>query len=130
MKNKVSYVIMSLLFFNLLFIFYYYFKIVNFLYINFISVNAFVNIFVTNLFIIILDVIYIILYKIVKLEKLSYWVTTFLGVIIGGMVSFLVLGIKGHEAIDYLGIISFFTINTVFISYSLYFEKEKEFVFK
>lgn len=130
MKEKVSYVVMSLLFFNLLFIFYYYFKIVNFLYIDFVGINTLVNIVLSNLFIIVFDVLYIILYKTIKLEKLSYLFTVFLGIFLGGMVSLLVLGFNSHDAIDYLGIISFFTINTLFISYSLCFEKEKELVFK
>jgi len=121
---------MSLIFFNLLFIVYYYFKIVNFLYIDFVGINTLVNILFSNLFIIVFDVLYIILYKVINLDKLSYLLTSFLGVIIGVLYSFLLLGFNGYEAIDYLGIISFFTINTLFISYSLYFEKEKEFVFK
>lgn len=130
MKNKLSYIVMSLLFFNLLFIFFYYFKIVNFLYIDFVNINKLVNVLLTNVFVIAFDVFYMILYRVIKLERLSYLFTTLLGVIIGGLVSVLILGINNHEVIDYLGIISFFTIDTLFFSYSLYFEKDKEFVFK
>lgn len=130
MKNKISYVVASLIFFNLLFIFYYYFKIVNFLYIDFVRINTLVNILITNLFIITFNVLYIILYKVIKLDRLSYLFTILLGGIIGGLFSVLILGVNNYEAIDYLGVISFFTINTLFISYSLYFEKEKELVFK
>ena len=130
MKNKISYIIMSLIFFNLLFVFYFYFKIVNFLYIDFVGVNTFVNVLVSNLVIVVLDALYIVLYRLIKLEKLSYFWTSFIGVITGFLFSFLLLRFKEYEVIDYLGIVSFFTINTLFISYSLYFEKEKELVFK
>jgi len=129
-KRVISYLVMSLLFFNVLFIFYYYFKIVNFLYIDFLNFNNFVNIILTNLIILTFDIIYIIMYRISKLDKLSYFFVVLLGMIIGIIASFIVLKDKNYEVIDYLGVISYFIINTVFLSYSLYFDNVKEVVFK
>jgi hypothetical protein len=53
----------------------------------------------------------------------------FIGAVSGALISFLFLGCNKYEFGDYLSIISYFIINTIFISYSLYFEKEKISVF-
>ena len=130
MKNKLSYIVMSLALFNLFFIFCYYFKIVNFLYINFADFNVVFNVIFTNLFVAVFDAFYIILFNKIKLYKLSYLFICFLGAFIGLVMSVIVLRFSdNYEIIDHLGIISFFAINTVFISYSLYFEKVKKTVF-
>ncbi len=128
MKKIISYYIMSLLFFNILFIFFYYFKIVNYLYIDFINLNKFLNIIVTNLFIIVIDSLIIIIYKLFFYNKFSFLLTICLGSLIGTVISIFLLN-KDYELNDYLGILSFFIINTLFIIYSLYFEKHKEKVF-
>ena len=126
--NKVSYIIMSVLFFNLFFVFNYYFKIVNFLYIDFMFDNLMVKIIFVNFLVIFFDVIFITLYNFLKLYKLSYFLIILVGLLIGVLVSVLILK-RGYELCDYLSIISFSIINVLFLSYSLYFEKEKQKVF-
>lgn len=130
MVNKISYLVMSLVFFNVLFVFYYYFKIVNFLYIDFLNFNKLVNILFTNLLILTINIVYMGIFYCLKFRKFSYVFSVVIGFIIGVIISVFVLSNKGYEVVDYLGIISYFVINFVFISYSLYFEKEKELVFK
>lgn len=128
MKNKISYIIMSVLFFNIIFIFYYYFKIVNFLYIDFVRGNIIAKTLITNIIIIVFNILYIFVYEYLKLYKLSYFMISILGLLIGIGASFIILN-KEYEFSDYLAVISYFIINTVFVSYSLYFEKNKENVF-
>lgn len=125
MKRNVSYLVMSLLFFNVLFIFYYYFKIVNFSYADLFGFSKLLNGILVNLYVLVLDIISILFYKICKIWKLSYFKTVILGFIIGNIASFILLGFNKYEFKDYLSIISYFMINTIFIFYSLYFEEEK-----
>jgi len=130
MINKLSYLVMSLLFFNVLFIFFYYFKIVNFLYIDFIGNNTFFNILFTNLFILAVDVVYMFGYNIFIKKRFSYFLVVFIGALIGVFVSVFVLGLSKYELNDYLSIISYFIINVIFISYSLSFDQIKARVFE
>lgn len=126
--NKVSYVIMSILFFNVFFVFNYYFKIVNFLYLDFVFENRVLQFLFVNFFVVIFDVIFIILYNFFKLYKFSYFIIILVGFLIGALFSFFILK-KGYELCDYLAIISYGVINVLFLSYSLYFEKERKKVF-
>lgn len=130
MKKIISYLIMSLLFFNVLFVFYYYFKIVNFLYVDLFDVNRFMNIFTINLIVLIFDIVYILLYKLLKLEQLSYFTVIMIGFFLGLVSSYLLLKNDNYEVSDYLAVISFMIINILFLSYSLYFEKNKSNVFE
>lgn len=129
MMNKLSYVIMSVLFFNVLFTFYYYFKIISFLYIDLFSFSRLLNVILVNLFIVVLDVVLILLYNYFYLQKMSYLRMVFFGLFVGGAISLILL--KGNYKFDdYLSIISYFIINAIFIYYSLYFDDEKKRVFE
>lgn len=130
MKNKLSYIIMSVFIFNVLFTFYYYFKIVSFFYIDLFFYSRLINFFLINAFICFIDATYIILYHFVNLEEFSYFNFVLIGMFLGVCFSFITLGINGYDVSDYLSIISFFIINTIFLSYSLSFEKEKKRVFE
>ena len=113
---------MSLLVFNILFTFYYYFRIVDFLYINLFKYNALINVILVNISLLLIDITYIFIYKLLKFDRFSYLKIVFIGVVLGCLFSVLDLGIKENEFRSYLAIVSFFTINTIFISYSLSFE--------
>jgi len=131
MKKNLSYLVMSLLFFNFLFIFYYYFKIVSFWYIGLFDVYIVLGAIFINFLVLIFDILYILIYEIFKFYRLSYFKVCIVGLVIGVIMSLLLLGISDkYEFGDYLGIVSYFLINTIFISYSLYFEKEKIKVFE
>ena len=129
MKNKLYYIVMSLLVFNILFTFYYYFRIVDFLYINLFKYSALINVILVNISLLLIDITYIFIYKLLKFDRFSYLKIVFIGVVLGCLFSVLYLGIKENEFRSYLAIVSFFTINTIFISYSLSFEEEKKRVF-
>lgn len=130
MKNIFSYLFMSLLFFNIIFIFYYYFKIISFLYVDLFHCNVLTNIILVNLIVLVIDVFYILIYKCLNLYKLSYFSILFLGGGLGALFSFLFNFWGNYLIEDYLSIISYFIINTIFISYSLSFEKENMIVFE
>lgn len=130
MKKILSYIIMSMLFFNVLFIFYYYFKISSFLYVDLFNFNIITNTVLINLILAIINLLYIFIYKIFNLYKLSYFEVVMFGLVIGIIGSLLLLGIENYEIGDYLSIISYFIINILFISYSLNFEKTKIVVFE
>ena len=128
MKNKVSYVVMSVLFFNLFFVFNYYFKIIDFLYIDFLFENRLIQIIFVNSVLVFMDAIFIALYDKLKIYKLSYFLVVILGFFIGLCISLIIFEAK-YNLSNYLAVISYFIINTLFISYSLYFEKYKNHVF-
>ena len=128
MKEKISYIVMSVLFYNFMFIFLYYFKIVSYLYVDVFNLNKYLVITINNLFLILIDILFIYLYKTLKLYKLSYFFICIIGAFIGAIISVLVLKFN-KEFSDYLAIVSYSIINTIFLAYSLYFEKNKEKVF-
>lgn len=130
MKNKISYLLMSVIFFNILFIFYYYFKIVNFFYINLFKFSVILNVLFINFWVLLIDVFILIFYYLFKRFKLSYFKMICIGLFIGGLMSFVLLGVNKYEFNDYIAVISYFVINTVFIFYSLQFEVEKIKVFE
>lgn len=129
MKKIVSYLIMSLFLFNLLFIFYYYFRIISFWYLGVFNLNLLSNLLIVNIFVLVFDGIYILMYKIFNLYKLSYYKIVFFGLIIGFILSVLILRVKISQFSDYLAIISYFIINIIFISSSLSFDEESKEVF-
>ena len=130
MKKKISYLVMSLLFFNVLFIFYYYFKMVNFFYINLFDYNLVVNIMIVNFIVTLADVLIMLFYESLGFNKYPYFLFVIIGCFIGTIISFVFLGLGSYEFSDYLSIVSFFTIDIVFIGYSLKFDEEKEKVFQ
>lgn len=126
MKKKISYLFMSLVFFNFLFLFYYYFKIVDFLYIELFNYNALINILIVNFIILIIDVFLILFYEFIYL---SYFKMVLLGIVIGVIVCCFFSLTGEYNISDYLATISYFIINIIFICYSLLFDKEKKVVF-
>ena len=120
---------MSLLFFNVLFIFYYYFKIVDFLYIDLFDFNYLINSFIMNFIVIVVDIFVMFLWTCFKMKRSSYFCYVLLGLVIGVIMSFILLGISSHKLYDYLAFCSYFLINTIFICYSLTFDKNKVKVF-
>ena len=130
MKTKISYLIMSVLFFNVWFIFYYYFKIVSFLYIDLLNVSRIMNIIIVNLFVILFDILVIFLYKLFKNKNLTYFKVIILGTFLGCFISYITLEKRECEASDYLSIICYYLINTIFIYYSLQFNDNKIKVFQ
>ena len=131
MKKILSYLIMSLLFFNILFLFYYYFKIVTFLYIDLFDFYILVNTLLINVIVTLSNIFFVLVYKWLNFYKLSYFKVVILGLFIGGLMSLIFLRAnKSYEIGDYLAVISYFVINTVFISYSLSFDKDRNIVFE
>ena len=124
MAKKISYVVMSVIYFNLFFLFSYYFKIVDFMSNNF---NV-LNIIVANLLVVIFDAFYILFFNVLKVYKLSYLWCVISSVFIGFIISFIIFK-TNYNFNNYLSVISFFTINFIFLNYSLRFEKEKNNVF-
>lgn len=128
MKEKISYIVMSVLFYNIMFIFLYYFKIVSYLYVDVFNLNKYLLIIINNLFVVFYDILFICVYEVLKLYKLSYFFISLLGVLIGSIFSVILFGFN-RDISDYLAIISYSVINTIFLAYSLYFEKYKIKVF-
>ena len=130
MKKTLSYLMMSLVFFNILFLFYYYFRIVTFLYIDLFSFNKILNCIFINFIVLLIDIMLLTFYKPFKLYKLSYFKMVLLGIFIGVLMSLIILRWNNYEFGDYLSLVSYFLINTLFIIYSLNFEREKLIVFE
>lgn len=128
MIRKISYVIVSVLYFNLFFMFCYYFKIVEFFSDKFLLENRLFDVLVINLFLVAFDVLYILFFSVIKTQKLSYFWYVGSGVFLGVIISFILFK-TNNKFSDYLSMVSFFTVNSIFLSYSLMFEKEKNNVF-
>jgi len=128
MIRKISYVIVSVLYFNLFFMFCYYFKIVEFFSDKFLLENRLFDVLVINLFLVAFDVLYILFFSVIKTQKLSYFWYVGSGVFLGVIISFILFK-TNNKFSDYLSMVSFFTVNNIFLSYSLMFEKEKNNVF-
>lgn len=128
MKEKISYIVMSVLFYNIMFIFLYYFKIVSYLYVDVFNLNKYLLIIINNLFVVFYDILFICMYEVLKLYKLSYFFISLLGALIGSIFGVILFGFN-RDFSDYLAIISYSVINTIFLAYSLYFEKYKIKVF-
>lgn len=126
--NKISYIIMSLLFFNVMFLFFYYFKICDFFYLDLFNIGYLKELLLSNAFVIFFDIIFMYFYDLFRMDKLSYFMIVILGVLLGGSVALLVLKLN-YKTSDYLAIVSYFVINVVFLAYSLYFEKNKVNIF-
>ena len=118
---------MSLVFFNVLFLFYFYFKIVDFLYIELFDYGFLINIILVNAVVLVIDFFLILLYK---FFYSSYFKMFLLGGVIGGIICYLLSLTGSYSFGDYLSIISYFIINTIFVCYSLWFDIEKKEVFE
>ena len=92
------------------------------------DLNILLSILLINSFVILFNLFYIIVYKFLNFYKMSYFFIVFLGIFLGMAFSFLLRGDK-YEINDYLAVISYFVVDIIFVSYSLYFEKEGKKVF-
>ena len=120
---------MSMLFFNIMFIFFYYFKIVSFMYTDLWGLSSLGGVILVNFLVLFFDLVYIYAYSLLGLYHLSYLKIFLLGLIMGTTLSILFLGWGKYVFGDHLAIISYVIINTIFISYSLYFDENKIKVF-
>ena len=123
--KKVSYVLLVLVFFNLSINLLYYLQVVNY---NAIKIfDNYFDVLFTNILLIILIVIYMFIYLRFMMERFNYFKSVILGAIIGIGICFLYRGLAFEE---YLFIVLSSALITTFISYSLYFERIKDEVFK
>ena len=123
--KKVSYVLLVLVFFNLSINLLYYLQVVNY---NAIKIfDNYLDVLFTNILLIILIVIYMFIYLRFMMERFNYFKSVILGAIIGIGICFLYRGLAFEE---YLFIVLSSALITTFISYSLYFERIKDEVFK
>ena len=123
--KKVSYVLLVLVFFNLSINLLYYLQVVNY---NAIKIfDNYFDVLFTNILLIILIVIYMFIYLRFMIERFNYFKSVILGVIIGIVICVLYRGLAFEE---YLFIVLSSALITTFISYSLYFERIKDEVFK
>ena len=123
--KKVSYVLLVLVFFNLSINLLYYLQVVNY---NAIKIfDNYFDVLFTNILLIILIVIYMFIYLRFMMERFNYFKSVILGAIIGIGICFLYRGLAFEE---YLFIVLSSALITTFISYSLYFGRIKDEVFK
>ena len=123
--KKVSYVLLVLVFFNLSINLLYYLQVVNY---NAIKIfDNYLDVLFTNVLLIMLIVIYMFIYLRFMIERFNYFKSVILGVIIGIVICVLYRGLAFEE---YLFIVLSSALITTFISYSLYFERIKDEVFK
>lgn len=129
MKNILSYILMSLLLFNIMFFLCFYFKITSFFYLEVLNLSNSINFIIINCFVIIIDLVCIFFEKFIGYRKNYYFWYLIIGVAFGSFSCLVLLGKNSLMVSDYVSIISYFVINTIFIMYSLSFEKEKRKVF-
>lgn len=96
---------------------------------DFFNFNKLVNLLLTNLLIFMFDIIFIVSYELFKFRKFSYFFMVLIGCFVGIVVSVFLLD-DGYGFVEYLGVISYFIIDVVFLSYSLYFDEIKNSVFE
>ena len=76
-----------------------------------------------------MDIVLIFIYSLFSKYKFSYFNIVLIGLLIGILVSFISLRLNNYGLNNYFAIVSYFVINTIFISYSLSFKEEKKIVF-
>jgi hypothetical protein len=120
MKTYISYIIMSLIIFNIIFNVYYFFKIINLSYTNVFEFSIYINIVIVNLMIILIDILFILINFFVKF---NYYRMIGLGIFIGFLIIMFCKYNFNYLLSDYLFILSFTTIDSIFISYSYSYRK-------
>lgn len=124
MKNFL-YIFLVIVFFNISIFSFYYLGTIN--HYSFNIFNNYIDILITNLFIVILLVIYSFIYLKCLINKFNYFITMLVGLLIGIIISVCITNLIFEE---YLYICLFSSFSLTFISYSIYFERIKDKVFK
>lgn len=89
-----------------------------------------INFIVINCFVVVIDLLCIFFEKFISRRKKYYFWYLIIGLALGSFSCLVLLGKNSLMVSDYAAIISYFVINTIFIMYSLSFEKEKRKVFE
>lgn len=117
--KKIIYILLVIVFFNCCFLSLYYLKIFNVLGLD--------KLLMLNISVFIISVIYSFVHSLFFIHKFNYYLNILVGLLIGSIYT---LFIKNMILEEYLFLITYMSFLTTFISYSIYFEKKKDSVFK
>lgn len=126
MKRYCSYVIVTLMLFNIMIAFYHYFKLIDYWYLF--DMKETLNILYSNCLILFINVLYLFCFRLVLKMNIPYFVINTFNLIIGICLSVVILGFYKQFS-DYLSLVSYFTISFLLLSSSLSFDLNKEKVF-
>lgn len=123
--KKFIYILMVIVFFNISIFCFYFLGIVK--HYSFNIFNGYLDILITNLILIIILFLYSNIYNKFLITKFNYLKIMIIGLVIGGIIC---LSIPNLIFEEYLYISLFTSFSLTFLSYSIYFDKIKEKVFK